>query len=85
MADGQTGLHRLDNQGQFEFDRKHRRAHRDDLRERIDIGLCPGLCLGPPAVAGVRSKQGELHGGSGGVAATNNTDRRVDVIPRRLA
>src|ERR1700676_5210446 len=26
-----------------------------------DIGVCLGLCLGPPAKAGVRSKQGALH------------------------
>src|SRR5205814_3482058 len=25
-----------------------------------DIGVCPGLCLGPPAKAGVRSKRGAL-------------------------
>src|SRR6266480_6018118 len=28
-----------------------------------DIGVCPGLCLGPPAKAGVRSKRGALHRG----------------------
>src|SRR5436305_15318167 len=26
-----------------------------------DIGVCLGLSLGPPAIAGVRSKQGALH------------------------
>src|ERR1700680_238702 len=29
-----------------------------------DIGVCLGLCLGPPAKAGVRSKQGALHAGT---------------------
>src|ERR1700682_4418184 len=27
-----------------------------------DIGVCLGLCLGPPANAGVRSKRGAVHG-----------------------
>src|SRR5437764_2932403 len=26
-----------------------------------DIGVCPGLCLGPPAKAGVRLKRGAVH------------------------
>src|SRR5512138_716616 len=26
-----------------------------------DIGVCLGLCLGPPAKAGVRSKRGAVH------------------------
>src|SRR3954465_8069242 len=34
-----------------------------------DIGVCLGLSLGPPAIAGVRSKQGALHRPSQGVCA----------------
>jgi hypothetical protein len=29
-----------------------------------DIGVCLGLCLAPPAIAGVRSKQGAVQPGS---------------------
>src|SRR2546423_8660904 len=29
-----------------------------------DIGVCPGLCLGPPAKAGVRLKRGAVHRGA---------------------
>src|SRR3954452_5274628 len=58
-----------------------------------DIGVCLGLSLGPPAIAGVRSKQGALHeptrrlcgrakGGSGR-AGKNRTPR--DYSPRALA
>jgi HTH-like domain len=31
------------------------------LRKRLGHGVCLGLCLAPPANAGVRSKQGAVH------------------------
>src|SRR6185437_10483821 len=36
-----------------------------------DIGLCLGLCLGPPAKAGVRSKQGAVQIGRDGLIGTS--------------
>src|SRR5438309_1772976 len=33
-----------------------------------DIGVCPGLCLGPPAKAGVRLKRGAVHDRTGQAA-----------------
>src|SRR5438046_7654641 len=48
-----------------------------------DIGVCLGLYLGPPAKAGVRSKQGAVHTLAHRCYRQGTHDAEVETAPRR--
>ena len=64
IADRHARLHRLGDNGELLIHREPPPAgdagDHFNLENVSDIGVCPGLSLGPPANAGVRSKQGAL-------------------------
>ena len=64
IADRHAGLHCLGNHGQLQIRRKPPPARAGDdfhLRERVGRRLYPGLCLDPPAKAGIRSNGGHFN------------------------
>ena len=63
IADRHAWLHRLGNDASFSSWKRRRRATpviTSTFENVSDIGVCLGLSLGPPAIAGVRSKRGAV-------------------------
>jgi hypothetical protein len=87
VADRHAGLHRLGYTGSFSSVEKRRRRATPliaSIFENVsDVGVCPGLSLGPPAIARVRSKRGALQ--STRTACCSARSRTTAPAPRQGA